>query len=92
MTKVYEVTRSYTTCEVHLVEANNEEEAKKKVVVLGQYTTQKSYDGDYDDLVTVSEVTDSFDTYEYCEECNCILRWNEAETLCKSCEERKEEG
>ena len=32
------------------------------------------------------------DTYDYCKECDCILRWDEAETLCKSCEERKEEG
>ena len=29
------------------------------------------------------------DTYEYCEECDCILRWDEAETLCKWCVERK---
>jgi hypothetical protein len=58
MTKVYEVTRSYTTCDVHVVEANNEEEAEKKVVELGEYITQKSYDSDYDDEVTVWEVTD----------------------------------
>ena len=58
MTKVYEVTRSYTTCDVHVVKANNEEEAKKKVVVLGEYITHKSYDSDYDDEVAVWEVTD----------------------------------
>jgi len=27
---------------------------------------------------------------EYCKECDCILRWDEAETLCKSCETRIE--
>ena len=27
------------------------------------------------------------DTY-YCKECDCILRWDESETVCKSCEER----
>jgi hypothetical protein len=40
----------------------------------------------------VEEWNEEVDTYEYCEECDCILRWDEAETLCKSCEERKEEG
>ena len=59
MTKIYEVTRSYTTCDVHVVKANNEEEAKKKVSVLGEYINHKSYDSDYDDEVTVWEVTDS---------------------------------
>jgi len=28
--------------------------------------------------------------HQYCEECDCILRWDESETLCKSCEERIE--
>ena len=28
--------------------------------------------------------------YEYCTECDCILRWDELETLCKSCESRIE--
>jgi hypothetical protein len=59
MTKTYEVVRSYTTCDVHTVEANNEEEAKIKVLEHGEYITHKSYDNDYDDEVTVWEVTDS---------------------------------
>jgi hypothetical protein len=28
--------------------------------------------------------------HQYCEECECILRWDESETLCKSCESRIE--
>ena len=59
MNKTYEVTRSYTTCDVHIVEAKNEEEAKRKVVKQGEYINCKSYDSDYDDEVTVWEVTDS---------------------------------
>ena len=27
---------------------------------------------------------------QYCKECDCVLRWDESETLCKSCEERRE--
>ena len=28
------------------------------------------------------------DLVEYCTECDCILRWDESEAVCKSCEER----
>ena len=59
MTKIYEVVRSYTTCDVHTVEANNEEEAKIKVLEHGEYITHKSYDSDYDDEVTVSEIKEN---------------------------------
>tara|TARA_R100001198_G_C5133515_1_gene150651 strand:+ start:126 stop:407 length:282 start_codon:yes stop_codon:yes gene_type:complete len=88
MTKIYEVTRSYTTSDVYVVKANSEEEAKKKVVVLGGYSTHNSYDSDYDDEVLVWEVTD--DQHDYCTECDCVLRWDESEVVCKSCEERIE--
>lgn len=27
---------------------------------------------------------------QYCKECDCVLRWDESETLCKSCEDRIE--
>lgn len=58
MTKTYEVVRSYTTCDVHTVEANSEEEAKIKVMC-GYYITHKNYDSDYDDEVTVSEIKEN---------------------------------
>ena len=46
---------------------------------------------DYDQRtgwMVISDVEAWNTEYQYCEECDCILRWDESESLCKSCEER----
>lgn len=41
--------------------------------------------------VTAMKTVDECNSeHEYCTECDCILRWDESETLCKSCESRIE--
>jgi len=40
--------------------------------------------------MTLSDVEVWNTEHQYCKECDCVLRWDESETLCKSCESRIE--
>ncbi len=51
----YEVLRSYPTVEVYDVEAENEEQAIKLVKSDGMEYFRDSFDGDYDDQITITE-------------------------------------
>ncbi len=52
----YEVMRSYTVCSVAIVEAENSDEAIEKAIV-GDCITVKEYDSDYDEDITVEEIS-----------------------------------
>ena len=55
----YEVLHSYTTVEVHIVPAENEDQAKE-LAMAGEYF-YKTYDGDYDDEITVIQIEEEDD-------------------------------
>ena len=50
----YEVLQGYSMVEVHIVPAENEDQAKE-LAMTGEYF-YKTYDGDYDDELTVTQI------------------------------------
>jgi len=55
----YEVLQGYSMVEVHIVPAENEDQAKE-LAMTGEYF-HKTYDGDYDDELTVTQIEEADD-------------------------------
>lgn len=78
MKKQYRV-RITTYYPSFVVEAENEEQAKELAIMT---------EWPHADACSFFEVEEDVedDDKEYCQGCGCILRQDESETLCKSCE------
>ena len=81
MKKQYRV-RVTTYYPSFVVEAENEEQAKELAIVMPW---------PHEDACAFFEVEED-DDHDYCKGCGCILRQDESETLCKSCEELENDG
>jgi len=81
MKKQYRV-RVTTYYPSFVVEAESEDQAKELAIMMPW---------PHEDACSFFEVEED-DDHDYCEGCGCILRQDESETLCKSCEETQNDG